>query len=69
MTYKTANDCTYREMMDRFNSEINRAIQHDWHPDIVDRHMENRSAFMAKYREMQPGETIQQFEKRTRGPE
>jgi hypothetical protein len=64
MTFKHAKDCTYQEMIDRFWKEIRRAIRNDW-PDTLEAHCNNLQAFLGKYRKMEPGETIREFDART----
>jgi hypothetical protein len=60
---KHADQCTYNEMLDRFNSEIVRyAKLHD--VEQSNAASENLRAFIRKYKTMQNDETIAQFEAR-----
>lgn len=54
---KTADDCTYEKMVQRFREESHR------HGD--ERTIYNMHAFMRDFAGMEEGETIREFEQRT----
>ena len=63
MTHKHADQCTYNEMLDRFNAEIVRYSKlHDFEQSNAA--SENLRAFIRKYKSMKDDETISQFEVR-----
>jgi len=60
MTHKHADQCTYNEMLDRFNAEIVRYSKlHDF--EQSDAASQNLRAFIRKYKPMKDDETISQF--------
>ena len=54
---KTADDCTYAEMLSRFHAEVHSHSD----PATID----NMRRFMARYAGMEEGETIRGYERRT----
>lgn len=62
MAYKVAEDCTYTEMVARYNEEIGRACDLDYADDYIDSVRENLATFRAKYAAMRPRQTVREFE-------
>jgi len=61
---KTANHCTYQEMVDRYWWEIRRALRLEWDNDVVTSHRKNLDAFCRDYRDMEPSETVADYNRR-----
>lgn len=61
---KSADRCTYQEMVDRYWWEIRRVHRLDWHPDLADAHRRNLEAFTRDFHDMTPLETIGEFKLR-----
>ncbi len=64
---KTADQCTYGQMIERFRWEIHRAIRLEWDVDGIASHQHNLEVFQKDYRDMLPDETIQTFKERRTG--
>lgn len=61
---KTADHCTYQEMVDRYWWEIRRVHRLDWPEDLADSYRRNLEVFMRDYRDMVPGEMIADYKRR-----
>jgi hypothetical protein len=68
VTYKTADQCTYTQMVDRFRREIRHAVVEGYDSDFIERAQMNLGKFIEKYHGMPESMTIGEYDRMERIP-